>query len=68
MSWINPDPYNEIVKIVYRITDPILNPIRKLIPLRLGMIDFSPILAFLLIYFLNYFLVGILIGIGNRLL
>jgi YggT family protein len=68
MSWINPDPYNEIVKIIYKITDPVLIPIRKYIPIQFGMVDFSPIIAFLLIYFLKYFLVNVLVRIGSGLL
>ena len=68
MSWINPDPYNEFVRMIYRITDIILVPIRRVLPLRIGMFDFSPIIAFLLIYFLNYVLVNVLFGIGQRLL
>ncbi len=68
LSWVNPDPYNEIVRVVYKITDVILNPIRRYLPIRVGMIDFSPIVAFLLVYFLKYFLVSVLLGIGQRLL
>ncbi|MBU0683011.1 MAG: YggT family protein, partial [Candidatus Omnitrophica bacterium] len=41
ISWVGADPYNEIVKIIYKITDPILVPFRAL-PLRVGAIDFSP--------------------------
>ncbi len=51
LSWINPDPYNPIVRFLHAVTDPILTPFRRmLMPLTMQIrIDFSPILAFLLI-------------------
>ena len=51
LSWINPDPYNPIVRFLHTVTDPILIPFRRfLMPLTQQIrIDFSPILAFLLI-------------------
>jgi len=58
ISWVNPDPYNPIVQFLYKTTEPILYPIRKLLPLnfRFG-IDISPIIAFIAIFFLRSFLV-----------
>ena len=68
ISWINPDPYNPIVQFLYKTTEPILYPIRKLLPLdfRFG-IDISPIIAFLAILFLRWFLVQSLIDLSLRL-
>lgn len=66
LSWVNADTYNEIVQIIYRITDPILAPFRRL-PLRIGGIDFSPIIAFLAISVLKNFLVNVLYQIAHRL-
>ena len=57
LSWFRPDPFNEIVSMLYRVTDPILIPFRRL-PLQFGGIDFSPILAFLVLTFLDSFVVG----------
>jgi len=59
MSWFQVNPYNEIVQILYKITEPILRPFRRL-PLQMGMIDFSPILAFITLFFLRNFIVGVL--------
>lgn len=56
ISWVNPDPYNPIVQFLYRITEPVLYPIRKRLPF--GQIDFSPIIVILIILFLQYFLVA----------
>ena len=68
ISWVNPDPYNPIVQFLYKITEPVLYPIRKLLPLdfRFG-IDISPIIAFLAILFLRSFLVRTLIDLSSRL-
>ncbi len=68
ISWVSPDPFNPIVRFLYAATDPILYPIRKLIPftLRFG-IDISPVIAILAIIFLKSFLVRTLIDISFRL-
>ncbi|NQT06775.1 MAG: YggT family protein [Candidatus Omnitrophica bacterium] len=65
LSWFAVDSYNEIVQILYRITEPILAPFRRL-PLRFGAIDFSPIIAFILIAFLRNFFVGILTQLAYK--
>ena len=57
ISWVNPDPYNQIVIILYRLTEPILGPIRKILPMRNIGIDFSPFIIILIIIFLRLFLV-----------
>lgn len=68
ISWVNPDPYNSIVQFLYKMTEPILYPIRKILPLgfRFG-IDISPIIAFLAIMFLKSFLVKTIIDLALRL-
>jgi YggT family protein len=48
MSWFNPDPNNFFVSIVHTITEPILAPLRRIIP-RFQMIDFSPWVALILL-------------------
>ena len=66
ISWVNPDPYNLIVQFLYKTTDPILYPIRKMLPLSLG-IDISPIIVFLAIMFLRSFLVNTILDLAIRL-
>lgn len=68
ISWVNPDPYNPIVQFLYKTTEPLLYPIRRLLPLdfRFG-IDISPLIAFLAIFFLKSFLVKTLIDLSLRL-
>ncbi|MFQ3573087.1 MAG: YggT family protein [Thermodesulfovibrionales bacterium] len=58
ISWVNPDPYNPIVRFLYSVTEPVLRPIRNVIGWRLGPIDISPIIVILAIIFLQYFLVA----------
>ena len=65
LSWFPVDPYNNVVTTLYQITDPLLAPFRKL-PLRLGMIDFSPLLAFLVLAFLDSFVVGVLSNLAYQ--
>ncbi len=65
ISWVNPDPFNPIVQFLERSTEPVLEPIRRLLP-PMG-IDFSPIIAFLGIMVLKSFLVQSLYDIGLRL-
>ena len=59
LSWFQIDPFSEPISTLYRITDPILSIFRKL-PLQLGMVDFSPIIAFIVIYVVGDFIVGVL--------
>jgi YggT family protein len=64
LSWVNPDPYNPIVQFLTRITEPVLRPLRKLVPTwKLG-IDLSPLIAILIIYFLEIAVVDTLTRIG----
>jgi YggT family protein len=57
LSWVNPDPFNPIVRFLYRVTEPVLRPIRYRLP-TVGMgLDLSPMLVILAIYFLQAFLV-----------
>ncbi|MBU1905962.1 MAG: YggT family protein [Candidatus Omnitrophica bacterium] len=68
ISWVNPDPYNPIVQFLYKTTEPILYPIRKMLPftVRIG-VDISPIIAFLGIIFLKSFLVRTLYDLSIKL-
>lgn len=65
ISWVNPDPSNSIVQLLYRTTEPVLEPIRRFLPT--SAIDLSPIVVFLAIIFLRSFLVSTLFDLGYRL-
>ncbi|MBW2645234.1 MAG: YggT family protein [Deltaproteobacteria bacterium] len=68
LSWVNPDPYNPIVRFIHNITEPVLYRVRKLLPMSFGGIDISPILVFLAIIFLQTFVVKSLKMLAMRLL
>jgi YggT family protein len=65
ISWVSPDPYNPIVQFLIRATEPVLEPIRRYIPI--PGIDISPIIAIFAIYFLKMFLIKSLIEVGYGL-
>jgi len=56
LSWVSPDPYNPIVRIINQLSEPLIFPVRKRLPYLSG-IDFSPMVVLLAIYFLDIFLV-----------
>jgi len=53
LSWIPHDPYNQFIRIIYRIADSVLEPIRNALPIQGMGFDFSPIIAFMLLGFLK---------------
>lgn len=67
LSWVNPDPYNPIVRFLNSVTEPVLFRIRKRLPLFLGGIDFSPILVILVIIFIQSFVVQSLFQMAARI-
>ena len=67
LSWVSPDPYNPIVRFIHNITEPVLYQIRKRIPVNFGGIDFSPIIVFLAIIFLQRFVVHSLYGLAQSM-
>ena len=68
LSWVNPDPYNPIVRFLASVTDPVLYAIRRRIPLFFGGIDFTPMLVILAIVFLDNFLVPTMLQLAYNLL
>ena len=66
ISWVNPDPYNPIVRFLRSVTEPVLFRIRRYIGIY-GGIDFSPIVAIFAIWFLQSFLIKTLMDIAQRM-
>ena len=64
ISWVNPDPYNPIVIFLYRITEPVMAPVRRWLPLRNIGIDLSPMIVILAIVFLQNFLIRSLVQLA----
>ena len=57
VSWLNADPHNRLVQIIVNSTEPMLAPIRRIVPPIGGGLDFSPIILLFAAVFLNYALV-----------
>jgi YggT family protein len=66
ISWVNPDPWNPIVQFLQRVTEPVLYPIRRRMGFAMG-IDLSPIIALLVIVFLQVALVQSLKDLAFRM-
>ncbi len=66
LSWVNPDPYNPIVRFLYGVTEPLLYRIRQILP-PIGGLDLSPVIAILGIVFLKQFLVPVLYDLAYNL-
>ena len=67
LSWVNPDPHNPIVQFLYRVTEPLLAPFRRLVPAYAIGIDISPIFALIFIWFIKLFIVRTLFSIAIRM-
>ena len=65
LSWVNPDPYNPIVRFIHNVTEPVLYRIRAKIPVNFGGIDFSPIIVILGVIFLQHFVVNSLYELSH---
>jgi YggT family protein len=66
ISWLPVDPYSSVVLFLNQVTDPILEPLRRL-PLRIGMLDLTPMVAFFAIYLLNRILVVSLLTLAYKI-
>jgi YggT family protein len=66
ISWVNPDPYNPIVRFLHSVTEPVLRPIRRKLGFSMG-IDISPMIVILVIMFIRYFIVASIFDMGARM-
>ncbi|MBI5143158.1 MAG: YggT family protein [Nitrospirae bacterium] len=68
LSWVNPDPYNPIVRFLRSVTEPVLYRIRRVLNISAyGGIDFSPIIAILGIQFIRMFFIKTLFDIAGQM-
>ena len=59
VSWLQVDPYNPLVRLLYQLTEPVLAPIRQLLP-QTGGLDFSPMVALIALLVLEQIVIGLL--------
>ncbi|MBI4849064.1 MAG: YggT family protein [Nitrospirae bacterium] len=64
ISWVNPDPYNPIVRFLHSVTEPVLRPIRRFIGYRLGPLDISPLVVIIAIMFIQLAIIKPLMKFG----
>lgn len=64
MSWFPHDPNNPIMRFIYEITEPVLAPFRRLMPRTTMPIDFSPIIAVLVLQLVERLLINFILHMG----
>ena len=62
VSWVSPDPYNPIVRVLYQITEPVLRWVRQRLPVATMGIDFSPMIVILGLYVLQAYVIPWMLG------
>lgn len=60
VSWVGPDPYNPIVRFLYQATDPVLDRLRRLLPLQFGGVDLTPVALLLALYVVKDLLLNLI--------
>ncbi len=66
ITWVNPDPYNPVVRFLYKATEPVLYRIRRYVP-SLGGMDISPVIAIFAIIFVRRFFITTMLEIAFKL-
>jgi len=68
LSWVNPDPYNPIVRFLYNVTEPVLYRVRRTLPFAyVSGLDLSPLIVLAAILFAKIFVVQSLMQIATQL-
>jgi YggT family protein len=67
LSWVNPDPFNPIVRFIYRATEPVLRPIRHRLPTAGTGLDLSPMIVMIAIWAVDSFLISTIRDLAVRL-
>jgi len=65
VSWVGPDPYNPIVRFLYRATDPILDRLRRFLPLQFGGVDLTPVALLLALYVVKDLLLNLIAQLAH---
>ncbi|HAR97098.1 MAG TPA: hypothetical protein DCR97_14225 [Deltaproteobacteria bacterium] len=67
LSWVQPNPYNPLVRFICGVVDPVTYRLSRILPTRIGMIDVSAMLLILAIYLVRLVVVRMIIETGLRL-
>ena len=60
ITFVRPDPYNQIVQILYRLTEPVFMQVRRVLPTIFSGVDFAPLIVIIFLKFIELFFIGIL--------
>lgn len=63
LSWIPHNPYNPIIRFIYEVTEIVMAPVRRVLPLQAMGIDFSPIVVLILLQLVKVLAINVLIGL-----
>ena len=67
LSWVQPNPYNPLVRIICKLVDPVTSRISRMFPTRVGMVDLAPFVLMLVIMFLQEIIARFILGTGIRI-
>ncbi len=67
ISFVQPNPYNPLVQMLYRLTNPVYALVRRFVPTIIGGIDVAPMIVILVLTFLDLFLVKLLFALVHAL-
>lgn len=65
VSWVNPDPYNPIVRFLYNVTEPVLARMRRYLPLQIGGFDLTPIVLLIALSVVEQLLLRLLVQLSG---
>lgn len=60
LTWVRPDPYNPIVQIIYRLTEPAYRALRRLMPTVFNGLDLSPVILIVLLNVIDVILINVI--------
>ncbi|BCX79037.1 YggT family protein [Campylobacter sp. 19-13652] len=67
LSWVRPDPFNPIVSLLYRLTEPAYALVRRVVPTAIGGFDVAPIIVLLGLQFIDQFAITLLYKVAAGL-
>jgi YggT family protein len=67
LTWVQPNPYNPLVRIISKLVDPVTSRISRLFPTRVGMVDLAPFVLMLVIMLLQEIIARFILGTGIRI-
>jgi len=67
ITWVRPDPYNPIVQVLRRLTEPVYEFMRRYVPTMIGGVDLAPIIVILSLQFIDLFAIKLLFSLANGL-